>query len=324
VAVSEGLLHLSTADVEACGITPAEMNDAVEAAFLEAARGSAATRPALSIAAGGGASFRAKGGVLAGAGFAAVKWYGYFPGNIAAGLPEYRPLLLLNETLRGFPVAIMDGTLITTLRTAAISAVAAKHLAKPGATRLGLIGLGTQARAHLAALRAEFPIATVLAHGRRAETTAAFLHAARVEGIADVHACNDPREVLSQAEIVVTTVPRLSPRTGFLDASWLAPGAFASMVDSGVSWNAAALGAFAQLFSDDVAQSRDHAEPGREIGAGGVAGLAAVVGGAHPGRHEAAGRIGLLFSGTGLADAAAAALVVRRARALGLGRVLPA
>lgn len=322
--MSEGLLHLSAADVAACGITPAAMNDAVEAGFLEAARGTGMMRPALSIPAGDGASFRAKGGVLGGAGFAAVKWYGYFPGNVAAGLPEYRPLVLLNETTRGFPVAIMDGTLITTLRTAAISAVAAKHLAKPGATRLGLVGLGVQARAHLGALRAIFPIATVLAHGRRAATTAAFLDAARAEGIADVRACDDPRDVLSQAEIVVTTVPRLSPRTGFLDAAWLAPGAFASLVDSGVSWNAATLGAFAQIFSDDVAQTRGHAEPGDATGADFAAGLAAVVGGAHPGRHEAAGRIGLLFSGTGLADAAAAALVYRRATALGLGRVLPA
>jgi hypothetical protein len=134
VAVSGGLLHLSAADVEACGITPAEMNDAVEAGFLESARGAGMMRPALSIPAGDGASFRAKGGLLGGAGFAAVKWYGYFPGNVASGLPEYRPLVLLSETTRGFPVAIMDGTLITTLRTAAISAVAAKYLAKSADT----------------------------------------------------------------------------------------------------------------------------------------------------------------------------------------------
>jgi ornithine cyclodeaminase/alanine dehydrogenase len=319
---ADGLLHLSSADVEACQLTPAEVTEAVEEAFREAAHSMADMRPALSLPAGGGASFRAKAGVLHKAGFGAVKWYGYYPQNIAAGLPEYRPLILLNEATSGFPVALIDGELITALRTAAISAVAAKWLARPLSARLGLVGLGMRARAHLIALRALFPITLVIAHGRRPETVAAFCDFARAEGMAEVQVAEDPRAVLAEADIVITTVPRFSPNTGFLDAAWLSPGAFVSMVDSGVSWDNATLGHFSQVFSDDVAQSRGHVEAG-DATAPFVAGLADVVGGTHAGRRDARERIGLLFSGTGLADAAAAVLVYRRALSRGIGRVLP-
>jgi ornithine cyclodeaminase/alanine dehydrogenase-like protein (mu-crystallin family) len=319
---ADGLLHLSSADVEACQLRPAEIMEAVEEAFRGAAYGTAEMRPALSIPAEGRASFRAKAGVLRSAGFGAVKWYGYYPQNVAAGLPEYRPLILLNDTATGFPVALIDGELITTLRTAAISAVAAKWLAHPASARLGLVGLGTQARAHLRALRALFPITSVIAHGRRPETVAAFRDFARSEGVAEVQVAEDPRAALTEADIVITTVPRFAPNTGFLDAAWLSPGAFVSMVDSGVSWDSATLAHFSQVFSDDVAQSQGHVEAG-DATAPFVVGLADVVGGTHAGRRDARERIGLLFSGTGLADAAAAVLVYRRALSRGIGRVLP-
>jgi ornithine cyclodeaminase/alanine dehydrogenase len=321
VAVTRGILYLTEADVDACGISPAEMNAAVEDAFLAAARGAAATRPALSIPAGGRSSFRAKGGVVHGAGFGAVKWYGYFPGNADAGLPEYRPLILLNETETGFPVAIIAGGRITAMRTAAISAVGAKHLARPDSAVVGFVGCGIQARANLLALLPVLPIRHVVLHGRRPETAAAFADFARAQGVTAVVA-DEAREAVREADIVITTVPRLSSRTGFLDAGWVAPGGFVSMVDSGVSWSSDTLAAFAARFSDDVEQSTGHAEAGDAVAAY-HGSLAEIVGGARPGRRSPQDRIALIFSGTGLADAAAAIAVYRRALRSDLGRVLP-
>jgi ornithine cyclodeaminase/alanine dehydrogenase len=312
------MLHLSEAEVAACGITPAAMNAAVEAAFLAASRGRATTRPALSIPAGGAASFRAKGGVLLDEGFGAVKWYGYFPGNAAAGVAEFRPLVLLNEAATGLPVAIMGGDLITAMRTAAITAVGAKHLARPGSSTIGFVGCGTQARANLRALLPIVPLRRALLHGNRAATMEAFASFVRQEGLA-AEIVADPRDALA-AEIVVTTVPRLSPRTAFLHAADVPAGTFVSMVDSGVSWAKEGLEAFALRVSDDPVQSTSHAERGDAVTSF-HAGLPQVV----AGRVAAApdDRRALIFSGTGLADVAAAVLVYRIALARGIGRQLP-
>lgn len=318
MAVSgDDILYLSAADVQACGLTPADINAAVEAAFLAAARGTAETRAVLSIPAGGRASFRAKGGVLKSAGFGAVKWYGYFPGNAAAGRPEYRPLILLNETDSGYPLAIMNGDWITAVRTAAITAVGAKYLARPGVSRVGFVGCGAQARTNLEALLGYFPITSAIACGRRRETAEAFAAFARARDVA-MEVTDDPRRAVAEAGIVVTSVPRLSPHTQFLDPAWVAPGGFVSMVDSGVSWQPDSLARFTRRFTDDVAQSAVHAEAGDAVAVYDC-GLADVVAGMCPGRLAESDRIALNFSGTGLADAAAAVAVYERAVALRRG-----
>ncbi|MBC9175911.1 ornithine cyclodeaminase family protein [Pseudoroseomonas ludipueritiae] len=314
------LLWLSADDVAACGLSPAAMNDAVEAAFKAVAAGEARTRPALSIPVGGPSSFRAKGGVINAEGFGAVKWYGYFPRNAAAGQAEYRPLILLNETETGFPVAVINGEWITATRTAAISAVGAKYLSRPGSDTVAFIGCGTQARSNLEALRAVRPLRRALLCGNRPETTAAFADFVRARGL-QAEVIPDPRDALREADIVVSTVPRLAKRTHFLDADWMAPGGFASMVDSGVAWDGATMGAFDIRFSDDVEQSEGHAEKGDAVTTY-QGSLAQAVSGAS-GRGHASQRLALIFSGTGLADAAAAIAVYRAAQALGLGRRLP-
>ncbi len=315
------ILYLSAADVLAYAISPAEMNAAVEAALKAAAMGEAHTRAAMSTPAGDRESFRAKGGVLRSAGYGAVKWYGYFPRNPAAGLPEYRPLLMLNETQHGFPVAIMNGEWITAVRTAAISAVGAKFLADPDSTRIGFVGCGVQARANLDALLPLFPIQSALCYGRRVETAEAFAAFCRGHGVAAT-VTTDPHRAVAEADIVVTTVPRLSAQTQFLDAGWVAPGGFVAMVDAGVSWAPDSLSAFSSRFSDEMQQATHRAEQG-DVVDGYAAALTDVVGGAHPGRRAADERIALLFTGTGLADVAAAVLIYERARALGLGQTLP-
>jgi ornithine cyclodeaminase/alanine dehydrogenase-like protein (mu-crystallin family) len=93
------------------------------------------------------------------------------------------------------------------------------------------------------------------------------------------------------------------------------------MVDSGVAWANNTIGAFDACFSDDVEQSGGHGERGDATTAF-RGSLAQAVGGAS-GRSGAWQRLALIFSGTGLADAAAAVAVYRAALARGLGRFLP-
>ena len=76
-----------------------------------------------------------------------------YPGNAGTGLPTHQGLITLLRATTGEPLAILDGRLITEMRTAAVTAVAVKHLARADAGALAILGSGVQARAHIAALR---------------------------------------------------------------------------------------------------------------------------------------------------------------------------
>lgn len=316
-SIHPGIRYLSAADIEACAIASMDVTRAVEAAFQEAARGNAETRSALHIPAGGLAAFRAKGGVLRESAYGGVKWYGYFPGNLEKGEPEYQPFMMLNAADTGFPVAIMNGDWITAQRTAAISAVGAKYLARPGSSRIGFIGCGGQARVNLELLQQLFPIASVVAHSRRAETAEIFAYLCRAKGITAEVAVH-PEGAVSGVDIVVSSLPRLATLTPFLEADWLGSGGFISMVDVGRGWKREGVDALTVRITDEIEQEQGLAHITKLD-----ASLADVVGGVHVGRATPEDRIALVCSGNGLADVAAAALVYERASELGIGKLLP-
>jgi ornithine cyclodeaminase len=113
-----------------------------------------------------------------------VKLVSVAPGNAARGLPRIQGVYVLLDPVTLAPAALLDGIGLTNLRTAAVSALAVRHLAEPGARRLLLFGTGPQAWAHLEALRAERPIAHVDVVGRDAGRLAAFTHRCAAAGIA--------------------------------------------------------------------------------------------------------------------------------------------
>ncbi|HWS95973.1 MAG TPA: ornithine cyclodeaminase family protein, partial [Candidatus Methylomirabilis sp.] len=76
-----------------------------------------------------------------------------YPGNAGTALPTHQGIIALLRATTGEPLAMMDGRLITEMRTAAVTAVAVKHLSKPDAKVLAILGSGVQARAHFTALR---------------------------------------------------------------------------------------------------------------------------------------------------------------------------
>src|SRR5881296_4452439 len=77
----------------------------------------------------------------------------FYPSNVERGIPTHMATIFLVDPQTGTPLAIMDGRLITEMRTAAVSAAATKLLASPDATVLAVLGSGVQARSHLEALR---------------------------------------------------------------------------------------------------------------------------------------------------------------------------
>src|SRR5947209_3608962 len=77
----------------------------------------------------------------------------FYPPNADKGIPTHMALIVLNDPLTGAPLAVMDGRLITEMRTAAVSAAATKHLAPKEASVLAILGSGVQARSHFQALQ---------------------------------------------------------------------------------------------------------------------------------------------------------------------------
>ncbi len=157
------------------------------------------------------------------------------PGNPAAGLDAHQGIVLLSSAATGEPVAVLNASALTEIRTAAVSAVATDLLAVSGADTVAIIGTGVQARAHLAALAATRPLAQVRIAGSRPGRAEEFVaRLAAEEGRTDgrtvvrgrageipVVACASAREAVDGAAIVVTATSSATP---VLHRDWLAPG----------------------------------------------------------------------------------------------------
>ncbi len=227
--------------------------------------------------------------------------------------PAPVPLIVLNDWRSGRPLALIAADRLTAARTAAMSAVAARHYARPESERIGFVGCGVQAASHFDALRDLFPglrLATVV--GRRIEAARAFADGLRALGI-EARASEEPRDAVADQDLVVTTVPNGLARP-FLDANWLANGAFVAAADLGRSWRRDGLAAFARVITDEREQSVELAREGQLVSGGPYeADLADIAAGRIPRPRDPAGRTLFAFSGHGAADLAGAILIYEAA-----------
>jgi len=321
--MSQPLLYLSNEAVEAVGLGPASIVDAVERAFAAKARGSARIGPKAVVPVGAGHSFHTMLGILAEAGLAGMKWFGVVPDNPARGLPNVCSLVVLSDIATGLPVAVIDGGWVTAMRTAAMSAVAARHLARADSQTAAFIGCGVQAQSHALILRQALPgLRRAALLGRGAARRDAFAAQLRDDGWA-VRIADGPEDALSGADSVVSTVPEYPGWQAFLDPALLPPRAFVAAVDLGRSWLPAGYPEFALVATDDAEQSRGLVAEGRlKAPPDFAADLAALASGGYTGGRPD-GRTFFVFSGHVLGDLAVAAAVYRRAVERGVGVKLP-
>jgi len=150
------------------------------------------------------------------------------PGNPAVGLDSHQGIVLLSEAESGQPIAVLNASAVTEIRTAAVSAVATEQLAVPGGDVLAIVGTGVQARSHLMAIAAIWPLAEVRIAGSAparaakfaADVAPAALAEVRASGVR-VRACDSARAAVEGAHIVVTATSSATP---VLEPEWLAPG----------------------------------------------------------------------------------------------------
>lgn len=152
-----------------------------------------------------------------------LKLVSFYPANAGTDVPTHLAVILLFRTDTGEPLAVMDGRLITEMRTAAVSAAVTKHLAPPESRVLALLGSGVQARAHLEALARVRAFDEVRVWSRTAEHAQSFAaeHGAR--------AAPDAESAVRDADVVVTATNAREP---ILKGAWLKPGAHVNAVGS--------------------------------------------------------------------------------------------
>ncbi len=307
-------LYLTESDVAEL-LTPAEAFAAVEASFGRLARGRLDNPPRVRASLPGG-DFAVMPCVDHELGVAGLKTFAWLPGGT--------PFLIVLFSIADARVdAIVEADLLGQLRTAAASAVAAKHLARPGATTLGVIGCGRQAASHLAALRAAVPrLECALVYCRNDERRRAFCAEHACEAVASAAAA-------AACDVVVTVTTSRDP---VVRGEWLRDGSLVCAVGASEpdarELDDAAVERAAFVCCDSREQSRR--ESGDLIGpvAHGILGwddvheLQAVVAGEVGGRSSDADIV--IFKSNGIAawDLAAAARVVELARAAGQGREL--
>ncbi len=151
----------------------------------------------------------------------ATKLITLMPGNAARGLPTLLATIVLMDPATGEPLAVMDGTWITALRTAGVSAVAADALSPAGPKVVALLGSGALARSHAIALRAVRPVTQLRIWSRDPANVARC--AADTGGVA----CASAEEAVRGADIVCTVTNATEP---VLRGAWLKPGALVSAV----------------------------------------------------------------------------------------------
>ena len=259
----------------------------------------------------------------------AAKLVSLFPSNAASGLSTHPAVVLVFNPVTGFPLALMDGEPITAARTAAGSLLATRLLARPEASRLAVIGTGTQARAHLRALARWPGLGEVRLAGRDEWKARRLAEELTGELGRPIRVMPSYPEALAGAEIVCATTHSPEP---VVRREWLAPGVHVNSV----GFNSAGPEVDAATVRDAlvVVESRQTALAPYPAGANDLtwpirdgvitaehvhAELGELVAGIRPGRASP-DQITLYKSvGVAVQDAAAAALVLAAAREHGRG-----
>ena len=240
------MLFLGASEVEAAGLRMPEVLEIVAAALEDKAAGRVELPPKLGLSPRPGAVLHA---MPARAGDAVgMKWIASFSENRARGLPPTAGIIVLNDATTGIPQAVLDADWITTMRTGAVAAVAARTLARPGAAVAAILGPGRVGAAALQALRLALPgLRTVRAWAPRAET------ARRFAGEHHAEATTTAEQAVRGADVIVTAAP-WPGGPPHVEPGWLAPGAFACSLDYDATFTPEAANAFDVRVTDDVAQ----------------------------------------------------------------------
>lgn len=227
-------LYLTQAEVRATGIGMAMVMDAVEDSFRLHHRGQTNLphKTVLDL----GERERGRGNAMpayVGGEYDVfgIKWIAGFPQNpIRHGLPRATGFFILNDSWRGIPLAVMDCTLLSAMRTGAVTGVGAKYLARSDSESVAMIGAGVQARTQLEALKVALPgLEQVRVFDINRGTAEAYAAEMAAKLSMEVRAVDDAEAAVRDADVVVTVTVADEP---IVKEAWMKPGSYFAAVGS--------------------------------------------------------------------------------------------
>ena len=323
--------YLNHRDVQALAMTDREILDAVEGGLRAQGRGEAVIEPRMHLVPEKDfpGHFNVLRGYLRSLGVAGVKIVGDYYRNYELGLPSELALLNLFDPKTGAPVAIIDASDITDMRTGAVTALGAKHLARKDSRVLGHIGARGTSYWNVRLLESIFGFDEIRVHSRRPESRESF--AARLEKDLKkkITVTSDWESCVRGADIVVEA-SRLAKPEPMLKTSWIKKGAcvipygtmsavelsLTDIMDKMVmdDWGQARSGPFgalrAHVDSGLLSEKTLHAELGQ------------IVAGLKPGRERDDETTLFWHRGLSLSDIALGAAMLEKAKRLGIGQEL--
>ena len=327
MAKAEPILYLSNRDLEELGLSLGEIVPILEEMFRRKASGDTVQPPKIFFHRGGPRFYSSMVSSAPGLGYAGCKWQSGDPENPARGLSYIQGMFILSEDATGQPVAIMDSKWVTGNRTAAASAVAAKHLARRDARTIAILGCGLQGRKNLEALKAVLPsLARCQAYDVVAEREAAFVHETHDRWGVSVVGAGSAEGAVRGADIVITAGPIEGHRRATLVPEWLAAGSLTIALDYDSYVTDAAIAAADLVLTDDRGQIEDARQrEGKFTGVRRIdAELADLLTTGRGRRTHEEQRVLVFNLGIALEDLATGVEILNRARKKKAGTLLPA
>lgn len=323
--------YLNGPAIEQLGMTDGEVLDAVEAGLRAQGEGRTVVEPRVHLEPD--PAFRGHFNVLRGyvepLRLAGVKIVGDFVDNYTRDLPSEMALLNLFDPRTGMPRALLDATAITEMRTGALTALGARHLARQGSTVLGHVGARGTAYWNVRLLDHLFDFAEIRVHSRRPESRNPFAERLAADLGKPVRATEDWESCVRDADIVVEA-SRLAEPAPMLKTGWIKPGALVVPYGTMSAVELSLTDLAAKVVVDDWGQCkggrfgslRAHVDSGRLTEQSLHAELCQIVVGDRPGREYEDEVIVFWHRGLSLSDIALGAAMLEKGERLGLTQSL--
>ncbi|MBY0613051.1 MAG: ornithine cyclodeaminase family protein [Beijerinckiaceae bacterium] len=323
--------YFNRLDVEALELTDDEILDAIEGSLAAQGRGESVIEPRVHLEPGvARGHFNVLRGSLGGEIDAAgVKVVGDFVDNYKKNLPSELAVLTLFNRFDGRPIAILDASGITDMRTGAVTAIGAKYLARKSSKVLGHIGARGTAYWNVRLLDRLFDFDEIRVHSRRPESQNAFADKLSRDLGKPVKAVDDWHSCVADADIIVEA-SRLNEPTPMLKTEWIKPGAFVVPYGTMSAVELSLTDIMSKLVVDDWGQCkggkfgslRAHVEAGKLSEATLHAEMGEIVAGLKPGRQSDDETILFWHRGLSLSDIALGHAMLKKGERLGIGQRL--
>jgi ornithine cyclodeaminase len=318
-------------EIDRLALTDAEILQAVEAVLRAQGEGRTVLEPRVHLVPDRAlhGHFNVLRGYVQPLGVAGVKIVGDYVENYRLDLPSEMALLNLFDPRTGAPVAVIDASLITDMRTGAVTAIGAKYLARRSSRILGHIGARGTAYWNVRLLDHLFDFAEIRVHSRRPESREAFAERLTRDLAKPVVVTEDWESCVAGADIVVEA-SRLTQPTPLLSTAWVKPSALVVPYGTMSAVELSLTDIMDKMVVDDWEQCRQgplgslraHVEAGKLSEASLHAELGEIIAGRKPGREREEETILLWHRGLGITDIALGAAMLEKARRLGIGQRL--